>query len=96
MLTNETIALLRAVAALSPRPMTPVDRYGYADAGPDAQIAEGGEDLAALVCEITGEAVLSESGWHPQVVISGDTVEIHCTNPEQNPVVLALRVERLL
>jgi hypothetical protein len=93
MSTRQTIALLRAVASATLRPMTRSDHHAFADAENDAQIGE--IDSTALL-EIT-DTVVAEEGSAPLVVVSGDTIEVHWyTEAGYTHHCVALRAEVLL
>lgn len=86
----QTIATIKAIAKLTFRDMTPADYGAFAGAGDKAQIAFGGEELAVILCHITGEAILTEGGDAVAVVADEDRVELHALTADYAPVCIAI------
>lgn len=94
--TRHSLALIKALGGLTFRPMNDSDFATFADAAPDAQIAFGGEDMASVLCDITGESILTEGGDAVAIIISEGTIEICGMDCEYSPVSIALTLDHLI
>lgn len=83
--TAATIKLLAALAGLSFRAMDEHDFYLFADAQPDAMIAEATDALAEAMSEITGQEIElhSDDPYSVVVIASGERVECYGLSPTQ-------------
>lgn len=86
----QTARLIGAIAALNFRPMNNNDFAAFADAEPGSLIAFGGAELAELLCDVTGETVMTEGDDPVVVIVSGAHVEVSGMTADYNPVGVAL------
>lgn len=93
--SSQTRRLLGAVSCLTFRPMTDNDFAAFAGAEADAEIAFCGGDLAEVLSEITGEAILTEGGDSIAVICSGTHIEISAVTPDLDPVAIGLDLQML-
>ena len=83
---TEVICLFKILATIDWRELSATDRYGFADAGPDARIAELNDAQHGTIAELFDFRAPADMGM--MAILGGDEtqLELHSTDENGSPI----------